>query len=140
MRWVLLLLSLLFSASALADASKFYTTGRQTNVATNTVMATTEALSSGGVLGANYQVSVMLTGSSAMTFKLEVLNAQSNIIQTIYMSAPANDTKLIDPQATFFIPNGYKVQIRNDASGGILGATHQASLILRTKELIDVLN
>lgn len=119
-----------------SDASQFYSEGQKTNAAQNTILAQTGTLSSGGVIGANYEVSILVTSSSTMTYRLETLDAQNNIVSTIYISAPANKTKAIEPRADFYIPNGYKLQVKND-SAGILGTTMQASIIMKVTNIID---
>lgn len=118
------------------SASQYFSAGRQTDAAANTVLADTGALNSGGILGANYEVAVLLNGSSAMSYKLETLDEVSSIVNTIWLTCPANEAKLVDPRATFFIPNGYSIRVRNDIAG-TGGATHQAAILIKELELID---
>lgn len=133
---ILSLLFTLFPATGFAQSAQYFSNGQQTNSQADTVLATTGVLNSGGLLGANYEVTIMLNGSGAMTYKLETLSDSNVVVNTIYLSAPANQAMVIDPHASFFIPNGYSLRIRNN-TGVILGGTLQASIILKTEELVD---
>lgn len=130
--------SFLFGDLAMAgqSAATYYSAGNQTNPGANTILANTGALNSGGILGANYEVTVLLNGSGAQDYKFEVLNGLGSVVQTIWFSAPANQITQINPKANFFIPNGYSARIRNN-TGVILGGTLQASIILQITELVD---
>lgn len=119
------------------SAAVYYSEGRQTNPGANTILANTGTLTTGGILGANYKVVILLNGSAAMTYKLEALNESSVVVTTIYLSAPANDAKFINMDTSFFIPNGYSLRIRNDAAI-LLGGTLQASIILKISNLVDI--
>lgn len=128
---ILLLLAPLY---AFAYPATYYSIGRQTNPADETIHANTGALESPGAIGANYRVSILLTGSIVMTYRLEVRDAANVLLNTIYLTAPANDSKVVDMGANFFIPDGYSLRLVQDTGPG-LGGTLQASLILEIKEI-----
>lgn len=133
---IIFIIATLLSSNLLADQSKYYSAGQQTNASANTVLANSGPLSTGGLLGANYEISIILNGSSAMTYKLEVVTDLGAIGQAIHLSAPANQAISVNPRSTFFIPNNYSIRIRND-TGVVLGATLQAAIILKIRELVD---
>lgn len=130
------LMLFLLSRLAFGDAAQYFSAGQQTNPGANTVLATTGALSSGGLLGANYEITVLISGSVAMDNKFEVLNGGGSVVQTIWLPSPANQTTSVNPRAEFFVPNGYTLRIRNNTAV-ILGGTLQASIILSLTELVD---
>lgn len=130
------LLLLCLSRLCFGEASQYYSAGLQTNPAANTILANTGALNSGGQVGANYEITVVLTGSVAMDQKLEVLNSGGSIVQTIWLPSPANQLTQLNPRAKFFMPNGYSLRVRNNTAV-ILGGSLQASIIMSLIELVD---
>lgn len=117
-------------------AAQYFSEGQQTDPSANTVLVITDPLVSSGIIGANYEVSILLNGSVAMDYKLETLDQDDMIVNTIWLSVPANQVTLINPRATFFVPNDYTLQVRNNT---IVTSTNtlQASIILLLSELVD---
>lgn len=134
MKNLITLCFLSWSLDSWSHPAQYYSIGRQTNASANTVLADTGDLSCPGTIGCNYKIGIILNGSGGMTYKLETMDTGDNIVNTIYLSAPAGDAKVITPETNFFIPNGYQTRVRNDSSL-LLGGTLQASIILEVKEL-----
>jgi hypothetical protein len=134
MRTILALFVFSWAGTAFGWPAQYYSAGQKTNPNADVVLATSGVLASPGTLGANYQVSMMLNASTALTYKLETLNEAATLVNTIYMSTPGNQITVVNPQANFYIPDGYTIRI---VTGGalVLGNTAQASLILEPKEL-----